>query len=289
MVLGKKFLKSLDKNVYIMKNKYICLKEYKMAFKKGKGKKPDFTKTDFKPLKISKLESDDFLKGKNIIGADETGVGDYLTPLVAAAVYVDSSNIDKLIDLGVKDSKQLSDNKILELFPKIKELIKFRVNHLTQKGYNNLSKYMNAHELKMFLHLKCITTLEKYDKVNEDYILLDAFASVDNITKYYENLMKSKLKTDEIQKEIILAEKAENIHVAVAAASIVARYHFLQMMKEQEEAIEMKFPLGTNSEVEKVAIAFCEKYGRKALYEIAKINFKTTEKVYAALDEKGIK
>lgn len=258
-----------------------------MAFKKTR--KPDFSKTEFKELKISDLKSSDQLEGKNIIGCDETGVGDYLTPLVAAGVFVEEKNIDKLIELGVKDSKQLSDSKIQEIFPKIKDLIKYRVNHLTQKGYNNLAKYMNAHELKMFLHLKCITTLEKYDKVNEDLILLDAFASVDNIAKYYANLMKSKLKTDEISKEIILAQKAENIHVAVGAASIVARYHFLQMMKEQEEAVEMKFPLGTNAEAEKIAIEFCEKYGRKALYEIAKISFKTTEKVYAALDEKGIK
>ncbi len=257
-----------------------------MAFKR-KTKKPDFSKTDFKPLKISNI-SDIDLENKNIIGSDETGVGDYLTPLVAAAVYVEKDNIEELKKLGVKDSKSLSDKKIQEIFLQIKDLIKYRVNHLTQKGYNNLAKYMNAHELKMFLHLKCITTLEKYDKVNEDLILLDAFASIDNITKYYENLMKSKLKTDEIKKEIILAEKAESIHVAVAAASIVARYYFLEMMKEQEETIGMKFPLGTNEEVEKTAIEFCEKYGRKALYEVAKISFKTTEKVYAELDKKNI-
>lgn len=257
-----------------------------MAFKR-KTKKPDFSKTDFKPLKISNI-SDIDLENKNIIGSDETGVGDYLTPLVAAAVYVEKDNIEELKKLGVKDSKSLSDKKIQEIFLQIKDLIKYRVNHLTQKGYNNLAKYMNAHELKMFLHLKCITTLEKYDKVNEDLILLDAFASIDNITKYYENLMKSKLKTDEIKKEIILGEKAESIHVAVAAASIVARYYFLEMMKEQEETIGMKFPLGTNEEVEKTAIEFCEKYGRKALYEVAKISFKTTEKVYAELDKKNI-
>lgn len=258
-----------------------------MAVKRSK--KIDFSKTEFKPLVISNYSSEEQLKNKNIIGSDETGVGDYLTPLVAAAVYVPHENIEQLVELGVKDSKSLSDQKILDLFPKIKDLIKFRVNHLTQKGYNNLAKYMNAHELKMFLHLKSITTLEKFDKVNEDLILIDEFASIDNINKYYENLMKSRLKTDEIQKEILLAPKAESIHVAVAAASIVARYRFLELMKEQEEAIGMKFLLGTNEAVEKQAIEFCEKFGRKALYEVAKISFKTTEKVYEALDKKGIK
>lgn len=263
-----------------------------MAFKKRKSK-VDYTKTEYKPLQISDfdLSDKDELKGMNIIGSDETGVGDYLTPLVAAAVFVEAKNVDELIELGVKDSKQLTDNKILELFPKMKDknLIKYSVNHLTQKGYNNLSKYMNAHELKMFLHLKCITTIEKFEKDKKiDSIIIDAFANVDNVNKYYDTLMKSKLKTDEIKGKVLLVEKAENVHVAVGAASIVARYHFLQMMKEQEEQIQMKFPLGTNEEVEKVAIQFCEKFGRKALYEIAKINFKTTEKIYKALDEKGI-
>ncbi len=69
----------------------------------------------------------------------------------------------------------------------------------------------------------------------------------------------------------------------------MARYRFLELMKEQEEAIGMKFLLGTNDAVEKQAIEFCEKFGRKALYEVAKISFKTTEKVYEALDKKGIK
>ena len=41
----------------------------------------------------------------------------------------------------------------------------------------------------------------------------------------------------------------------------------------------MKFPLGTNADVEEVALEFCKKYGRPALYEVAKISFKTTEKI----------
>ncbi len=260
-----------------------------MPPKRRRVSKQSFVNEKFKPLQIEELKSPEVLEGKNIIGADETGVGDYLTPLVAAAAFVEASNIQKLIDLGVKDSKKLSDSKILELFPKIEPLIKYRVNRMTQKGYNNLTKHMNAHEIKMLVHIGCITRLERFDKVEEDYILLDAFASVDNINKYYENLMKSNLKTDEISKKIYLAEKAEDIHVAVAAASIVARYHFLEMMKEQEEVIGMKFPLGTNEAAEQAAIELCEKHGRKALYEVAKISFKTTEKVYAELDKKGIK
>lgn len=245
-----------------------------------------FEKEKYEPLKVSDLNDVSILEGKSIIGCDETGVGDYLTPLVAAAAYVDKKNVEELIKLGVKDSKQLSDSKIKELFPKIKDLVVFRVNYLSQKGYNNLNKYMNAHELKMFLHLKSITQLEINDKVNEDFILLDKFASVENIEKYYDKLMKSRLETPEISKKLMMIEKAENIHVSVAIASIIARYHFLEMMKVQEEECEMKFPLGVSEKVEQAAIAFIEKFGRKALYEIAKISFKTTEKIDNLLKDK---
>ena len=253
-----------------------------MAIKK---KKADHSKQNFKHLDLLELKETDILSNKNIIGCDETGVGDYLTPIVAAAVFIEKNQVDELIKLGIKDSKTLSDSKIKELFLIIKDKIKFRINHLTQKGYNNLNKYLNAHEIKMFLHLKSITQLETLDKVDEDFILLDQFASLENINKYYENLMLSKsLKTDEINKAVYLSEKAETKHVAVACASIVARNHFLKMMEEQESECNMKFPLGTNELVEKAAIDFCNKFGRKALYEIAKINFKTTKKIDEVLD-----
>lgn len=257
-----------------------------MAKIKKKNKKLDFLNPNYKKIEITELVDPIFLDGKNIIGTDETGVCDYLTPLVAAAVFVDHKNIDKLISLGVKDSKEIKDKKIPDLYFKIKDLIKYRISHLTQKGFNNLSKYMNGHELKMFLHLKSITQLEKIDKVDEDLILIDQFSTISSIEKYYHNLMNSKLKTDEIQKKVVLTHKAENIHVSVACASIVARHYFLLMMKEQEEECQMKFPLGTNKEVEKVAVEFCEKFGRKALYEIAKISFKTTKKVDQILKNK---
>ena len=89
-------------------------------------------------------------KGKNIIGSDETGVGDYLTPLVAAAVFVPYQNVDKLSKMGITDSKKISDKQILILANKIKPLIKYRIKHLTQAGYNKLNKSFNANELKCF-------------------------------------------------------------------------------------------------------------------------------------------
>ncbi|MGL5617699.1 MAG: ribonuclease HIII [Metamycoplasmataceae bacterium] len=243
-------------------------------------------KKEAKPIKFIEYTKGIF-ENKNVIGVDETGVGDYLTPLVACGAYVEYANIEKIKQLGITDSKLMTDKKILEIFPKLKDLLKFKVSHLTQQGYNNLNKYMNANELKMFLHMKSINHLELKEKVANDMTIIDQFSNESSIVKYYTLLVEGKLSADSFVKPVMLLEKAESKHVAVAAASVIARYHFLKMMEEQDAELEIKTPLGTNENVENFAIKFVELYGRKALYSLAKISFKTTEKIDKILAEKN--
>ncbi len=238
----------------------------------------EVVKNKVKPIIFLEYKEGMF-EDKKIIGVDETGVGDYLTPLVACAAFVEPINIDKIKELGVTDSKLMTDKKILEIFPMLKDLVIFSVNHLTQKGYNSLNKYMNANELKMFLHIKCINRLELTKKVSSDMIIIDQFSNESSIDKYYTTLVEGKLSAESFLKPVLLLEKAESKHISVAVASVIARYHFLKMMEEQDEEIEMKTPLGTNEIVEKFAIKLIEIYGRKSLYYFAKISFKTTEKI----------
>ena len=53
------------------------------------------------------------------IGSDEAGKGDFFGPLVIAGVYTNESVVRTLLDIGIKDSKLLSDKKICEIAPKI--------------------------------------------------------------------------------------------------------------------------------------------------------------------------
>ena len=55
----------------------------------------------------------------NSIGSDEVGTGDFFGPVVVTASYVSKDNIPFLEELGVRDSKKLTDQKILEIVPKI--------------------------------------------------------------------------------------------------------------------------------------------------------------------------
>lgn len=213
---------------------------------------------------------------KNIIGADETGVGDYLTPLVAAAVMVPSRYVNDLISLGITDSKKLTDQRILELFNKIKPMIKSSVRKMSQKQYNFLGKKYNANELKMYLHMQAIKSVE--DRVEADLVILDAFSN-ENSLNSYRNRIKNDGEVEDWSVKTLYIEKGESEHVSVAAASIVARAYFIEMMKSQDKEWGMHFPLGTNATVEEVAREFVKKHGKENLYNVAKMSFKTTEKI----------
>src|SRR5690242_15473712 len=54
------------------------------------------------------------------IGIDESGKGDYFGPLVIAAVFVDETTQKELALMAVRDSKKISDGRILELAPDIR-------------------------------------------------------------------------------------------------------------------------------------------------------------------------
>ena len=58
------------------------------------------------------------------IGSDEVGTGDYFGPIVVTAAYVKKEDIPFLEELGVKDSKKMTDDKILEVVPKLKNIMK---------------------------------------------------------------------------------------------------------------------------------------------------------------------
>ena len=217
-------------------------------------------------------------QNKNIIGSDETGVGDYLTPLVAAAVFVPMANVYKLESLGITDSKKLSDKQISELYEKMKTMIKSSVRKMSQRQYNFLNKKYNANELKMRLHLECITAVEsRVEDVN--LVIIDAFSNESSLDKYRKRISTEEENIGDIKSKVKYVTKGEMEHVSVAAASIVARAYLIHSMQEQNKKWNDTFPLGTNKEVVAFAKSFVKKNGKDALYDVAKLSFKTTKEV----------
>ncbi|MDU7418877.1 MAG: hypothetical protein E7K93_02615 [Metamycoplasma hominis] len=95
-----------------------------------------------------------------LIGVDETGVGDYFSPVISVACYIPKDNIEKLKQIGVKDSKKLSDKRIIEIFNQIENLVYYQKTCLSQSGYNKLiDAGINNNEIKTLIHSNSINIL----------------------------------------------------------------------------------------------------------------------------------
>jgi len=205
------------------------------------------------------------------IGTDESGKGDYFGPLVVAGVLVDKKTIIELKKIGVKDSKELTDSVILEIANKINKIIKDRsdIIVINPEKYNELySKIGNLNRLLACAHAKVLENILSNHSVEE--AISDKFGD--------EKLIIRSLQ--EKGKKLILHQytKAER-YTAVAAASILARERFIKWFETTKKKYNINFLKGASNKVEQSAKDFIKKYGKEELNKVAKIHFKTTQKI----------
>ena len=209
----------------------------------------------------------------NSVGSDEVGTGDYFGPIVVTACYVTKDDVEFLDKLGVTDSKKLDDTKILKIAPEIAKRIKYRSIILTNKEYNErYTKELNMNKIKAVMHNTVLYQLVQEEKPKYDYIIVDEFARE---ARYYEYLNG----ISEIQRGITFMTKAEDKNLAVACGSIISRYIFLKKFDALCDEIHIPLPKGAGKDVDKIGEEVVEKYGKDKLKEIAKFNFKNTDRI----------
>ena len=209
----------------------------------------------------------------NAVGSDEVGTGDYYGPIVVTACYVAKDDIPFLEELGVGDSKKIDDSKILKIAPKIAKKIKYRSLILSNKEYNEkYSHDVNMNKIKAIMHNKVLYQVISEEKPQYDYIIVDEFAREN---RYYEYLKDQPV----IQKSITFLTKAEDISPAVGCASIISRYIFLKEFDKLCDSIHIPLPKGAGKDVDTIGEEVVEKYGEDKLKEIAKVNFKNTDRI----------
>ena len=205
----------------------------------------------------------------NSIGSDEVGTGDYFGPIVVTACYVSKDNIAFLEELKVKDSKKLTDDKILEVVPQIIKKIPYESLILTNKEYNlRYNDDMNMNKVKAILHNKVLSKMINY---NYDYIVVDQFAKPYVYFNY--------LKDTNYVKNITFLTKAEDKCLSVACASLISRYIFLKEMNKLSEKYDTFLLKGASDKVDLQGKDLVNKYGKDVLNDIAKLNFKNTSKI----------
>ena len=236
------------------------------------GKKVEEKKAGEKKKDKKEMFVDPKIYHSSSIGSDEVGTGDYFGPIVVTASFVAKENIPFLEELGVKDSKKMSDEQIMEIVPKIIQKIPYQSMILNNHEYNEkYSEDINMNKIKAILHNKVLLKMTKQN-VNYEYIIVDEFAK----SYIYFNYLR---KVPEVVRNITFLTKGEDKSLAVACASLISRYIFIKEFDKLSQSLGISLPKGAGVKVDEVGRQIVEKYGFEKLKEVAKLNFKNTEKI----------
>ncbi|MGY0693131.1 ribonuclease HIII [Virgibacillus sp. FSP13] len=209
------------------------------------------------------------------IGSDEAGTGDYFGPITVACAAVHANQIEKLKQIGVQDSKNLTDKTIKRIAKEIMKLdITYSLLVLRNEKYNALkNKGWSQGKMKAMLHHHAIqNVLEKVDELKFEGILIDQFCEPSLYKKYIAS------EQEKITDKTYFMTKAESYSIAVAAGSIIARTSFLNEMDKLSDKLDITLPKGASNHVDQVIAKIINKKGHDILTTCAKTHFVNTKK-----------
>ena len=145
---------------------------------------------------LSKFRRENLL----IAGVDEVGRGALFGSVVAATVVLPCSAVQRLIDLGVKDSKKLSSPKRQALIKPIKEVVTdWQISYATAAEIDEL----NILQASLLAMKRCLISLE----IAPDICLVDGKFSIPNLDVPQETVIKGDLRSPIIAAASILAKE----------------------------------------------------------------------------------
>ncbi|WP_249870926.1 ribonuclease HIII [Oceanobacillus saliphilus] len=240
----------------------------------GSGAAPAVKRNSASP-NVTSFTPDPSLYSSSHIGSDEAGTGDYFGPITVAAAYVNKQQIALLKELGVKDSKNLTDPIITKI---ASDLVKMQIPYslliLHNEKYNMLQKKgWSQGKMKAMLHHHAITNLlKKIGHAEMDGIVIDQFCEP---AIYSRHIGTEKHKLPD---KTFFITKAESHSIAVAAASIIARSSFVKEMDKLSASIGLEIPKGASSKVDQTIAKIIRSKGSQVLDKYAKTHFANTKK-----------
>ncbi len=195
-------------------------------------------------------------------GTDEAGKGDIFGPLVVCGFVVKTKKeLEFLLSLGVRDSKDISQKSLEEIAQKLMELKRHRCAVIRPIVYNDLyASFQNLNKLLSFVHANAI-----------DGLFLEFFPKKAIVDRF----MKGSFIDCYLNAPIELYETtgAER-YPAVAAASILAKYLYSRELERLSKAVGVKLPAGSGPEAKKVFENLKAKLDEQALKRVAKLHFR---------------
>jgi len=212
-----------------------------------------------------------------ICGVDEAGKGPVLGPLVIAGVTFKDDN--RLSELGIRDSKQLTPSRRETLAKKIKEIAEdYELLIISALDIDDMRKVMTLNEIEVHAFSKVIK------KLKPDICYVDA---VDvNDRRFGRDLLLNL----SIKPEIISKHKADEIYPIVGAASILAKTRRDEEVKKIGQQLEKKLdiPLGSGYPADPITQQFLRAWVKQfgKLPPHTRHSWKTADKI---LKENSIK
>lgn len=204
------------------------------------------------------------------IGIDESGKGDFFGPLCIAGVYAGGEGVRKLKEIGVRDSKLMTDSAVLSVAQLIRKNFVHEIVKINPAKYNELyDKFKNLNRLLAWGHATTIESL--VERTSCRSIIIDQFA--------HEDVVATAVLRKKMDLSLIQRHRGEE-DLVVAAASILAREAFLIGLRQLGEQIQMTLPKGgASSNIVKVGRQIYLKHGLEGLKFCGKIHFKTLDSI----------
>ena len=218
--------------------------------------------------------------GQNLplIGTDEVGNGSYFGGLAVVAPLSHLTSMISYENSVWEILKTLTDQKIRQIAPILKEKIQHQALLLSPSKYNEvIGDRYNAVSVKVALHNQAIYLLLQKG-IQPEKIVIDAFTSAKNYDKYLAQ------EANRFSNPISLEEKAEGKYLAVAVSSVIARDLFLENLENLGRELGYQLPSGAGTPSDKVASQILQAYGMQGLNFCAKLHFKNTEKAKKRLE-----
>lgn len=247
--------------------------QWQAASEPSGASKSAAAKNGLKPASTSKPGLPAGFAGWSVIGSDEVGNGSYFGPLTVCAVYASAEQLPLLKNMGVQDSKALTDARIIAIAKQLLQQVPHSVINLMPEKYNEVQPTMSQGKMKALLHNQVLhQLLQKIAPEKPQAILVDQFELP---ATYFKHISDQKT---QVKENIHFQTKGESHHLAVAAASIIARYYFLKTLADMTTASGYPIPSGAGANVDLIAAEMYRDGGLELLNKYTKLHFANTQK-----------
>lgn len=204
------------------------------------------------------------------IGSDEAGKGDYFGPLVVAAVFAEPGQAGMLAQMGVADSKTMADRRMMPLAEGLERTFDCEVRALPPADYNARHRAdPNVNHLLADLHADALTAL--LARHPGALVVVDRFGA--------EALVAERLRRRGAEPAGLVQVPRAEAHPVVAAASVLARVHFLEGLARCEDEAGTDLHKGAGEPVDIAARRVWRIGGEALLGAVAKLHFRNTERI----------